>query len=129
MSDVTVLKNLIAKICLDTMAQAVPMDVTYLEVVSVNPLEFKGSGGLILSEDFVVLPEYLIFSDRDIGKRFVFLKKYGGQLYFYLYAPKGIVKEYDFDFEIDNNSTSGYVSGGSVVVNSLKGKLKIMGGV
>lgn len=73
---------------------SMPANVSYATLVSLDPLNFKldSNPDIDIKEEFLVVPKYRVFTEKDLNKKFVFLSNDGGQTYFYLYQasePQG----------------------------------------
>lgn len=85
------LKGVIQEIAVNVIQGGSLTSLTYAELVSIEPLVFKENAKLKIQGVHLITPQYRVFTEDDIGKKFVFMKNTGGQDYFYLYeaAPKG----------------------------------------
>lgn len=61
---------------------------TRATLISLSPLTFQVTAQLKIYGSFLVTPKYRIFTEKDIGKEFVFFKDLGGQTYYYAYEPQ-----------------------------------------
>lgn len=81
--------------------------IVYAKLISLSPLEFKDEANekLEIKEEFLVVPKYKVFTEKDIGNKFVLMVNDGGQTYFYLYeasnpqGSNGIPYSFEGDFE------------------------------
>ncbi len=103
-------------------------EIIYAKLTSINPVTFipedrEGEEGLkkiIIKEDFLVIPKYRVFTEEEIGNKFVLQKNFRGQTYFYLYEasePQGQNGlEYKWKGRIEKCELIGTCPHGSVVV-------------
>ena len=73
---------------------SMPATISYANLVSLDPLNFKleSDPNIDIKEEFLVVPKYRVFTEKDLGKKFVLISNNGGQTYFYLYQasdPQG----------------------------------------
>lgn len=94
--------------------------IAYGELIKINPPTFQFEHlPDPLDNEFIITPNYKVFVDEDIGKKYVFMKNAGGQTYFYLYeaAPQGENGvEYKWQGRIDECNLIGECPDGAVVV-------------
>lgn len=112
-------KNLIQDIADKTITSKTLSDITYLELVSVEPLVFQKNSKTVLESEFIVTPKYHVFTKKDIGKKFVFQRSQGGQTFYFLYEPaeKGKNgKPYKWKGKVDKCSLKGTSPSGEVTV-------------
>lgn len=63
-----------------------PFRGVYARLIEVEPkLIFLIDMKLEVSKKFLIFPKGMIFTNNDIGKKYLFLKDYGGQEYFFMY--------------------------------------------
>lgn len=88
----------------------------YCKLVSLNPLNFKPDNEdeqkIDIKEEFLVVPKYRPFTEKDLNKKFVLLSNNGGQTYFYLYEasePQGS-NGIAYDFEGSHSFVNGNIT-------------------
>lgn len=62
-----------------------PFKGAYARLISVTPLTFRVDMKMELTKEFLIFPKGKTFTTLDIGKKYLFLKDYGGQDYFFMY--------------------------------------------
>lgn len=101
-------------------------ELIYAKLTSINPITFipETKDGeekkIVIQEDFLVIPKYRVFTEEEIGNKFVLQKNFRGQTYFYLYeasSPQGSNGvEYKWSGRIDACNLIGTCPHGEVVV-------------
>lgn len=117
------LKELIDQIIDRKMNNRLYSNIIYAKLKTLTPLTFiPESDDFELKGDFLVVPRYKVFTEDDIGRKFVFAGNDGGQTYFYLYEasqPQGSNGEpYKWRGEIVSCKLKGTCPDGEVTVTN-----------
>jgi len=115
-------KALAKQTVVDELGRRTFSNITYATLTSLSPLTFipEGDTNVELEGEFLVVPKYKVFTEKDIGKKFVFQCNDGGQTWFYLYEPSnpqgsnGV--EYKWKGRIDECELIGTCPDGEVIV-------------
>ena len=75
----------IQKIAGNTQDAKAPFKGVYARLISVSPITFRIDMKLDVKKKFIIFPKGVNFTIQDIGKKYLFLKDYGGQQYFFMY--------------------------------------------
>lgn len=80
-------KIMIQEAIADGIKSAKVSELTYLELISLDPLIFMKDSKTEIKSQFIVTPKYYVFTEDDLNKKFVFQRNHGGQTFYFLYEP------------------------------------------
>ena len=97
-------------------------NISYAKLETLTPLMFRleSDTNVELKDEFLVVPKHRVFTSKDIGKKFVFIRNNGGQTYFYFYEPSSPQGSngvpYRWKGEIEQCELIGHCPDGEVIV-------------
>lgn len=83
--DLTLFRDAIKILVVQTVKALKLNRVVYAELVSVSPLTFKRSTDIVIKADVITLPYQKEFSTKEIGSTHAFIQEDGWQKYVYLH--------------------------------------------
>lgn len=112
-------KKTIEKIAQDVYNSKSPTKKVHARLISTSPLKFQLSEKVFIFGTILISPKYRVFTEKDIGKSFVFQEDQDGQQYIYLYEaaePGQNGEPYEWSGEIVTANLIGTCPDGAVTV-------------